>query len=371
VVRANRNQTAGSFLLALDGKTDCTNPPCFCKITAKPGLNLRTGPGTQYSLVRPALWPGFIVEPLACTVDQQWYYVSATELGVTGWIRADPDYVECEPCISCNILSPGIDVSVIPEPAGPVTRGSTVVFHVSVRNTGKTPLDRLSLNNAFTGTDSAYLPTGEACSELNDQSLAVGAEKTCDIAISNVAGGFVSANATASAIGPYDATVADSGSATVEIVAEPCATPEIELRAEPGVYTIQDECGSADFNLSVVNKSAEPITITLVTLDGLALRQNTLEGQQCFESQTLTGGQILGGCSLRVPLDGGVCNEDDKIMAWEVSVTAETDRCEATAKTPLRVIFYRTPTPGETPTPRETPTPTPTHCLKCGPYLEQ
>lgn len=359
IVRSNRNESAGSFRLTLDGETNCTTPGCFCQVLAASGLNLRSGPGTQYPRVRRALQPGSIVEPLACTENREWYYVNVAESEVTGWFRADPNYVDCEPCLACNVPIPGISMSVSPSPSKSVESEGTVVFNLTVTNSGESSLTITSLSNNLLGTSSNKSPATDTCGDLINQPLAVGETKSCNVSVSGVGGDFISDVATATAEDTYGTEVGGNASATVKIVRIlSCEAPEIKLLAEPSAYLIQNQCGVAEFDLTVINKSAEPITITSMMLDGAPIWQDDEFGKQCPWSQPLRSGETLLGCPLRVPMHGAVCGKNDEETTYQVTVTAKTIGCDTLTQNtiPVRVRFK--PPTGPTP------------CPKCGPYGE-
>ncbi len=355
VVRSNRNESAGRFRLTLDGETGCTTPGCFCKVTTY--LRLRTGPGTQYPQVRRPLQPGSIVEPLACTENREWYYVSVADFNVTGWFRADPDYVDCEPCIECNVPTPGISVSVSPNPSESVESGGTVVFNVTVRNTGESSLTITSLSNNLLGSSSNKAPSSDTCGDLIKQSLAAGEAKPCSITISGVTGDFLSDTVAATAEDRYGIKVGNNGDAAVKI--STCKAPDIQLMAQPSVYLIQDRCGVAEFDLSVINQSTEPITITSMTLDGAPIGGDSQFTGQCPVAQPIKAGEAFSRCPLRVPLIGPVCNNPGQETVHAIVVMAKAASCDksGSARVLIGVRFEENPPPPPTPV-----------CPKCGPH---
>jgi hypothetical protein len=95
VARSHHNESFGAFTLTLAKQTSCVQPEPRCDVMTYRGLNLRTGPGTQFTRV-DTLVQGTSVEPIRRSEDSNWVFVNVQEPDLTGWVRNSPELFECE-----------------------------------------------------------------------------------------------------------------------------------------------------------------------------------------------------------------------------------------------------------------------------------
>ncbi|MCZ7567101.1 MAG: SH3 domain-containing protein [Ardenticatenaceae bacterium] len=102
--------------------TPTPEPPRLCTVVSR-ALNLRTGPGTNYSLIE-SLRRGTVLQALARNSDERWIVIVVPESDRQGWVFAGSEYIRCDFPIA-NLLAatpppaPGIAAPPTPRPIPP------------------------------------------------------------------------------------------------------------------------------------------------------------------------------------------------------------------------------------------------------------
>ena len=95
VARSQRNRTAGAFRLMLDRKTACTAPAPRCDVVSRFGAFLYQGPGAEFQRLQK-LDAEAHLQPRRFNDDGSWTEVQVAGTARTGWVRNDPNRVQCE-----------------------------------------------------------------------------------------------------------------------------------------------------------------------------------------------------------------------------------------------------------------------------------
>ena len=95
VARSQRNRTAGAFRLTLDRQSACTAPAPRCEVVSRFGAFLYQGPGTEFQRLQK-LDPEAHMQPQRFNDDGSWIEVRVAGTTRTGWVKNDPNRVQCE-----------------------------------------------------------------------------------------------------------------------------------------------------------------------------------------------------------------------------------------------------------------------------------
>lgn len=96
VARSHHNASAGQFELTLNKETGCSTPEPRCEVMTYRGLNLRTGPGVEFSLAAATPLPQDThLEPVGVE-ENGWRKVRVNNTALEGYVNTDPRYLLCE-----------------------------------------------------------------------------------------------------------------------------------------------------------------------------------------------------------------------------------------------------------------------------------
>lgn len=358
MVRSNRNQTKGPFRLTLEGKTDCTDPACFCRVINS-ALNQRNGPGMSYTRIG-TLRQGTVVDPLACSFNKQWLYVSVQPTDSTGWIWGSRDYVDCEPCVDC-----GISVTAKARPASIKEPGGVVTFDVKVANTGSDTaiLKSVTLNPEKDDTQVRSTSCLKQGAEPQQLRLIPGGDPyqcAIEAKVQGVANTVVVNNVLATAEASTGKPVSGGAPAPVKIIPDgPGPVPTISAALIPNSITAPDcaKCVSPSFMLEIRTTSKEVLTLRSLNIDGFDIPDKYIDAKGnaglggCVPGHTQIGGLLTCGFTWTV------CRPQSQVV---VTVTAK-DSLGRVTEPAVASATVQWPC---------SPAPTPCVGPKCGPFLD-
>lgn len=158
VARTVDKQGTGRFEISLETNS---REEAVCQVVAA-RLNLRSGPGTAYDPPITVVTRGTRLLPLARNNASTWIRVEVESSGITGWVSAGTQYVEC-----------GLEIGSLPvEASGPVETPQPVVTPTPPATPPATPPRSVNPTPTFTpvptrapeppgGPDVVYLPPPE------------------------------------------------------------------------------------------------------------------------------------------------------------------------------------------------------------------